>query len=69
MQSGASAAAVAVITIVLAFAMLRWSRRRNYVYHNKELEEIVPSLPYWNRNVSVGTASANSSELDVSVRI
>ena len=68
-QSGAAAAAVAVITIVLAFAMLRWSRRRNCLYHNKELGEVVPSLSYRDWSANVETASVNSSEVDVSARV
>lgn len=62
---GASAGAVAAIAIVLAFVMHRWSRRRNCLYHNKEMEEVVPSLQYRKCNVDVETASVGSSE-DVS---
>ena len=65
-QSGVSAAIAAVVTIILAFAMLRWSRRRKHLYHNNELGEIVPSLPYRKRNVNAETASVDSSEFDVS---
>lgn len=67
-QPGASAAAAAVMTIALAFVMLRWSRKQNCRYHNKELGGIVPSLPYWKRDVGAETASVDSSELDVSVQ-
>ena len=66
-QSGASGAAAALIVIVLAFAMFRRSRRQNCLYHNKELEEVVPSLPYRKRNVDIETASINTFEFDVSV--
>jgi len=66
-QSGISAAVAAVVTIILAFAMLRWSRRRKHLYHNNELGEIVPSLPYRKRNANAETASVDSSEFDVSV--
>jgi hypothetical protein len=66
-QSGASAAAIAVVLIVLVFAMLRQSRKRNCLYHNRELGEIVSSLPYRKRNVNIETASVNSSEFDVSI--
>ena len=65
-ESGVSAAVAAVVTIMLAFAMLRWSRKRNCQYHNNELGEIVPALPYWKRNVNAETASVDSSEFDVS---
>lgn len=59
---GASAGAVAVLIIGLAFAMLRWSRRQRCLYHNKELGEVVPSLRYQKYNVDVETASVDSCE-------
>ncbi|KAF9792670.1 hypothetical protein BJ322DRAFT_1030716 [Thelephora terrestris] len=65
---GASAGAVAVIAIALAVVMLRWSRRRNCLYHNKELGQIVPSLRYRKRDFDVETASVASSE-DVSFQL
>jgi hypothetical protein len=66
-QLGASAAVIAVVLIVLVFAMLRQSRKRNCLYHNRELGEIVSSLPYQKRNVNIETASVDSSEFDVSI--
>lgn len=59
---GASAGAVGAVLVALAFWMLRWSRRRHYLYHNKELVEIVPPLEYRKRNVDVETASVDSFE-------
>ena len=66
-QSGASGAAAALVVIALAFAMLRRSRRQNCLCHNKELEEVVPPLPYQKRNADVRTASVDTFEFDVSV--
>ena len=65
-ESGASAAAIAVIMIALGCAMLRRSRRQNCLYHSKELGEIVPSLQYRKQN-DVETASVDSFDSDVSV--
>ena len=58
---------MAVIMIALAFAMLRWSRRRNCLYHNRELEKLVSSLQYRKRNTDAESASVDSGESDVSV--
>jgi len=66
-QSGASGAAAALIMITLAFAVLRRSRRKNSLCHNRGLEEVVPSLPYRKRNVDVEAAPVDTPELDVSV--
>jgi len=59
---GASAGAVGVVIIALAFGTLRWSRRQSCSYHNKELRAIVPSLQYRKRNVDIETASEGSFE-------
>jgi hypothetical protein len=66
-KSGASGAAAALVMIVLAFVMLRQSRRQDCQYHNEELEEVVPPLSYRKRKVDVETASVDTLESDVSV--
>jgi len=64
---GASVAAIAVVAVALAFVMLRRSRRQNYLYYNKELGEIVPSLSYRKQDVDAETVSVDSFEFDVRV--
>ena len=65
-KQGASGAVMAVIAIALALVMVRWSRRQKYLYHNRELEELVSSLQYRKRNTDAELASMDSDESDVS---